>query len=155
MKPSITSTGPKLINTKGSNLQRSHRNRNKQKHTQNTRRQESNTPNTERHLHHRMAQMLSETARPGNSQRMRVSQAVTESCVRMLLIYPRPPEALNNHTTNGKQHLFYLLKEKKKARCAKNSQDLPRSNKFNQRIGRHVPSSTTCRNRAQKHQAPK
>ena len=56
------STGPKLTNTQGTDIKRSHWNSHKQKHTQNTETQKSNTQNTERHLHHRMAQMLLEKA---------------------------------------------------------------------------------------------
>ena len=63
-----------------------------------------------------------------------------------------------DNTTNCKQHLFYLQIEKQwpdLPRSPKICQDQTSSNKFNQRIGRHVPSSATCRNRPRKRQAQK
>ena len=121
--------------------------RHKQKHTQNTETPTNkNTQHLEKHLHHRMAQMLSKTAPPGNSRRMRVSQAVAKSCVWVLLIYPRPPETISHNTTNSKQHLFYLLVEKQKQhlpRTPKIYEDQTRSTKGSASMSLQTPLAET------------
>ena len=64
-----------------------------------------------------------------NSHRMRVSPKITETCVWVLLIYPRPPEKRNNNTANYTQHSFRSTARKTMSSSAKNSQNLPGSNK--------------------------